>query len=486
MNKRIIPVVLAGGGGTRLWPLSREQFPKQYLKLDSDKTLLQDTFARLNSETLKSSDFKIGATLVICNEDHRFLVAEQARECAANLSKIVLEPTGRNTAPALTIAALMQDDPESILVMMPADHKISDRLKFGEAVLAAAELADLGYLVTFGILPAGAETGYGYIQYGDVLSLDGKTGSAFAIHRFVEKPDREAAERYLQEGNYLWNSGIFVMKSAIWLEAIRNCSPEILTACQKSLAAAKVDADFLRLGEDAFKACPTDSIDYAVMEKLDKSTDISSAVIKLDTFWSDVGSWKGIWEISSKDENGNVMTGDVHAIDTGNSLIMAENRFISTLGINDMVIVETADAVMVASRERSQDVKEIVSWLKEHSRQEAALHRKVYRPWGSYDTVDKGDCFQVKRITVNPGHSLSLQLHRHRAEHWIVVRGTAEVVIGEENITLQKNESTYIPIGVKHRLSNRGESALEIIEVQSGSYLGEDDIVRFEDIYNRN
>jgi mannose-1-phosphate guanylyltransferase / mannose-6-phosphate isomerase len=447
MSKIILPVILAGGGGTRLWPLSREQYPKQYLKLDDEETLLQKTLTRLNIDTLNNSKFSIGAPLVICNEDHRFLVTEQARKCNTTISRIVLEPIGRNTAPALTVAALMQEDADSILVMMPADHKIMDEKIFSEAVLVAAELAGDGYLATFGVLPTCAETGYGYIRHGNKLEHNDGHGSAFALDKFVEKPDLKTAKHYLQLGDYLWNSGIFAMKSSIWLKAIEACSPGILKACQEAVDLAEGDADFLRLNKEAFTACPADSIDYAVMEKLDDLADISGAVVKLDASWSDVGSWNGIWDISTKDSDGNVVKGDVHAIETKNSVIIGEHRFISTLGLSDTVVIETADAVMVASRERSQDVKEIVSWLKENARSEGILHRKVYRPWGSYDSVDTGDCFQVKRITVNPGHSLSLQLHHHRAEHWIVVRGTAEIVKGEETFTLKENGSSAESVG---------------------------------------
>jgi mannose-1-phosphate guanylyltransferase / mannose-6-phosphate isomerase len=486
MSNKIIPVILAGGGGTRLWPLSREQYPKQYLKIDGEHTLLQEALLRLHANALKQSQTKVAPPIIICNEEHRFLVAEQARDCNIELSRIILEPIGRNTAPALTIAALTQEDTDSILVMMPADHKIPDNKRFGEAVWVAAELAEQGYLTTFGVSPSIPETGYGYIRHGKKLEANEDIISVFELEQFVEKPDLKTAEEYMQLGNYLWNSGIFVMKASTWLSAIETCSPEMLKACQKALDSAEVDVDFFRLNKKAFTACPADSIDYAVMEKLDKLTDISGAVIKLDTSWSDVGSWNGIWDISTKDCDGNVTRGDVHAIETTNSVIFGEHRLISTLGLNDVVVIDTSDAVLITTRNRSQDVKEIVSWLKENTRNEGIHHRMVYRPWGSYESIDAGDRFQVKRITVNPGQSLSLQLHHHRAEHWIVVQGIAEIVNGEETFTLNENESTYIPIGVKHRLSNFGEDPLKIIEVQSGSYLGEDDIVRFEDVYNRN
>ncbi len=457
-------------------------YPKQFLSLDGERTLLEHTLSRLDIEVFKHQNHQIESSLLVCNEEHRFLVAEQARSCKADISKIVLEPFGRNTAPALTVAALMNKEKDPVLILMPADHKITDRTRFSEAIACAATLAADGYISMLGVTPTSAETGYGYIQYGETLFREDLSVPSFELERFVEKPSLERAEEFLRSGDYLWNSGIFVMKVSVWLDVIKLFSPDTLEACQRAFDKSNLDVNFIRLDPTEFESCPNGSIDFAVMEKIPASMGV---VVKLDSPWSDVGSWEGVWDISVKDENDNVIRGDVHVTDTRNSVIFGDHRFISTIDIEDLVVVDTPDALMIASRKSSQAVKSITSWLTHNTRKEGKHHRKVYRPWGSYDTVDQGDSFQVKRIIVNPGHSLSLQLHKHRAEHWIVVRGSAEIIKGEDMFTLAENESTYIPSGVKHRLSNINDYPLEIIEVQSGDYLGEDDIVRFEDKYDR-
>lgn len=440
----------------------------------------------------------VAAPLIVCNEEHRFLVAEQVRELGKATAGIILEPVGRNTAPALTLAALAfeKQGQDAVMLVMPADHVIRDQQAFSQAVAAALELEQAGYLVTFGIVPTGPETGYGYIKTGEVLGGGGKGdeitiphSSRLRPHRiaaFVEKPDLATAQSYVTSGQYLWNSGMFVMRASVWLQAIGEYRPDILAACRRAFEGGSADQDFYRVDKQAFTACPSDSIDYAVMEKVTagKGT-LQAAVVPLDVGWSDVGAWSAIWEVGVPDADGNVTKGDVLSHGTRNSLLFAEHRLVAGVGLEDMIVVETADAVMVAHKSRAQEVKQIVERLKAENRSERLTHRRVYRPWGSYEGIDAGERFQVKRIIVKPGAALSLQMHHHRAEHWIVVRGTARVTRGEEVFLLTENQSTYIPLGVQHRLENPGSLPLEIIEVQSGSYLGEDDIVRFEDVYGR-
>ncbi len=487
----IAPIIVAGGGGTRLWPLSREHYPKQFLRLGGELTLLQQTLSRLQG--LKDSGGDAGGAAVIlppwiiCNEEHRFLVAEQARQIAVRPSGIVLEPVGRNTAPALTCGALLsrgQPDPDPILLMMPADHLMQDPSRFQRAVLRAMALAERGFLVAFGAPAVRPETGFGYIEHGDPMRADSGP-SAYEIKAFVEKPDEARARAYVEAGYYAWNCGIFMMKASVWFEALRLYHPEMLTSCERACLEASQEGDFHRLSRGDFEACPSDSIDYAVMEKLGGAGPLGAAVVTLEAGWSDVGAWSSLWEVSGRDGAGNLLQGDVCAIDARDNLVFSESRFVALLGCRDLVVVETADAVLVTPRQRSQDVKRLIAWMHSAGRVERMSHRRVYRPWGSYESVDNGERFQVKRIVVNPGAMLSLQMHHHRAEHWIVVKGTARVQRGEESFLLSENESTYIPLGVKHRLENPGTIPLEIIEVQSGPYLGEDDIVRFEDAYNR-
>lgn len=483
----ICPVILAGGGGTRLWPLSRDHYPKQFLSVIGERTLLQQTLTRLDD---LGGGFEVEPPLVICNEAHRFLVAEQARSLELHLRRIVLEPTGRNTAPALTVAALQraQDDEDAILVMLPADHSIGDEAGFRNALLRACRVAAGGAIVTFGIVPDRPETGYGYIRHGhpwgDAAASDGDQ-QAFEVAAFVEKPDAARARSYVESGDYSWNSGIFIMRARVWLAAMERHAQDILDACRQALAGSEVDGDFCRLDREAFTACRSDSVDYAVMEQVGSDAALSAAVLPIEVGWSDVGSWSSLWEISPQGDDGNVVNGDVCTIDSANSLLIAQHRFLAALGCEDLVVIETADAVLVMPKARAQETKRVVEWLKARERDERLTHRRVYRPWGSYEPLDVGEGFQVKRITVNPGQSLSLQMHHRRAEHWIVVRGTARVTRGDKEFDLAVNESTYIPIGTKHRLANLGTEELEIIEVQSGDYLGEDDIVRFDDVYKR-
>ncbi|TCK18097.1 mannose-1-phosphate guanylyltransferase/mannose-6-phosphate isomerase [Thiogranum longum] len=466
------PVILSGGAGSRLWPASREFYPKPMLPMFGKHTLLQDTTTRLDGVD------SVQSPLFVCNEEHRFLVAEQVRALDKEAEAIMLEPEGRNTAPALTLAALhlAGKDPDAVMVVMPADHVIPDRASFTETVERGGELAQKGYLVTFGVVADKPETGYGYINRGKEIEDSG----SFTVDRFVEKPDATTAQGYVDSGDYYWNSGIFVMRADRWLEEIGKYQPDILAACRVAMEHGKSDADFLRADKSAFLESPSDSIDYAVMEKTDRA-----AVVPMETHWSDVGSWSSIWEVSERDEDGNVARGDVLTHDTKNSLLMADQRCIAAVGLDNMIVVETADAVLVADKRNSQDVKSIVSQLKASDREEYRFHSRVYRPWGDYEGIDNGARYQVKRLTVKPGAQLSLQMHHHRAEHWIVVSGTAKVTRGDDVFMLSENESTYIPLGTTHRLENPGNIPLEIIEVQSGSYLGEDDIVRFEDVYNR-
>jgi mannose-1-phosphate guanylyltransferase/mannose-6-phosphate isomerase len=473
------PVILSGGSGTRLWPLSREQYPKQLLPLVGSESLLQATVRRLDGLT------ELAEPLLICNEDHRFVVAEQVRQLGRQGS-IMLEPVGRNTAPAMTLAALWasRSGADPVLVVMPADHVIQDGEHFRAAVARAARLAEAGMAVTFGITPDRPETGYGYIQQGPALAAE---PGAHTLARFVEKPDRQTAQTYLDTGGYLWNSGLFVMKASTWLTAIGHCRPDILVACREALATTAADGDFVRIAKEAFATCPADSIDYAVMERLtvgDGSLP-AAAVIPLAAGWSDVGAWDSLWEVLPKDDAGNAHRGDVMLQDTTHTLAFSESRLVACVGVRDLVVVETPDAVLVAHKDQTQAVKQIAERLKAAGRPEAQSHRKVHRPWGWYDGIDAGERFQVKRIVVKPGASLSLQMHHHRAEHWVVVRGTARVTRGEETFLLAENQSTYIPIGTTHRLENPGRLPLEMVEVQSGAYLGEDDIVRFDDHYGR-
>lgn len=467
----LCPVILAGGTGSRLWPMSRQLNPKQFLPLlDSSLSMLQQTLGRLQGlETV--------SPMVICNEEHRFLAAEQLRVCGYDQSRILLEPIGRNTAPAIAIAALQQIEQgrDDLLLVLAADHQIADEEVFRDSVRQAMPLAREGRLVTFGIVPTHPETGYGYIQKGDLL---GEAG--FKVGRFVEKPQRETVQAYLASGEFFWNSGMFLFRASRYLEELEKFRPDILEVCRHALATSHQDLHFTRIDEATFKNCPEESVDYAVMEKTD-----SAAVVPLDAGWSDVGSWSALWALSEQDGKGNARSGDVIAEDSEGCLLRAEHRLVATVGVRDLVVVETKDAVLVAHKDRVQDVKHVVNRLASEGRPEHRNHREVYRPWGVYDSVDQGERYQVKRITVKPGAKLSVQMHHHRAEHWIVVSGTARVTNGEKTYLVAENQSTYIPIGEIHALENPGVIDLELIEVQSGSYLGEDDIVRFEDRYGR-
>ena len=475
MTKLIIsPVIMCGGSGTRLWPLSRSQFPKQFLPLVNDTSMLQDTMARLPVDHQ--------APVFICNEDHRFLVAEQVKQVHCQKATILLEPQGRNTAPAVALAALnaLAENKNAILLVLAADHVIKDTEKFHQAVDIATTAALQDKLVTFGIVPTHAETGYGYIKQGVEINGDSKGYGIYEVAKFVEKPNEETAQDYLNSGDYLWNSGMFLFKASRYLEELEKFRPDILASCKKAMSNVEKDLDFTRPDREAFLQCADESIDYAVMEKT-----LDAIVVPLDAGWSDVGSYSALWEVCPKDKQCNVIKGDVIAQDTTNSYIHSQNKLITTLGIDNLIVIDTPDAVLIANKDKVQNVKEIVNELKSQERQETKLHREVYRPWGKYDSVDHGERFQVKRITVNPGAKLSVQMHHHRAEHWIVVSGTAKVTLDDETILLSENQSTYIPIGVVHALENPGKLPLEMIEVQSGSYLGEDDIVRFEDKYGR-
>ncbi|MDI1253490.1 mannose-1-phosphate guanylyltransferase/mannose-6-phosphate isomerase [Thermomonas sp.] len=464
----MIPVILSGGSGTRLWPLSREAHPKQFLPLAGEHSLLQATWLRV-------SPLAGRPPIVVAGEDHRFMVAEQLREVGCKDATILLEPAARNTAPAIAVAALeaMLDGTDPLLLVLPSDHVVTDVEGFRRAVLAASAHAIEGGLVTFGIVPTGPETGYGYIK--------AEAGEGIrAVAQFVEKPDAESAARYVESGDYFWNSGMFMFRASVYLSELEARQPQMLAACREAMDRAVRDADFIRLDRDAFSASPSDSIDYAVMEQAP-----GVSVLPIDVGWSDVGSWAALWQVAGQDASGNAHHGDVISEDCRNTMAWGDGRLLALLGLDDVVVVDTADAVLVAHRDRVQDIKGIVAKLKAAGRSEPVWHRKVYRPWGSYDSIDLGERFQVKRITVNPGATLSLQMHHHRAEHWIVVSGTGRVTRGEETLLLGENQSTYIPLGVKHRLENPGRVPLELIEVQSGSYLGEDDIIRFEDVYGR-
>ena len=466
----IVPIIMAGGSGSRLWPLSRQMNPKQFLKLYGETTLLQQTLSRL-------SGLETASPVIICNENHRFLVAEQMRQLELPEINILLEPVGRNTAPAIALAALhaCQGGQDPVLLVLAADHYIANEAVFRDAVNSASQLAAQGKLITFGIVPTHPETGYGYIQRGVAFGQAG-----YQVARFVEKPDCEKAEVYLQSGDYYWNSGMFMFKSSAYLKALGEFRPDILEACKKALLHGQKDMDFIRVNADAFIQCPEDSIDYAVMEKTN-----DAAVIPLDAGWSDIGSWSALWEIGNKDAHGNVCKGDVLALNTNNCLIHADHKLVATVGVDNLVVVETKDAVLVVHKDNVQDVKKVVEAIKKDGRHEHINHREVYRPWGVYDSVEAGERYQVKRITVKPGAKLSVQMHHHRAEHWVVVSGTAKVTNGDKTFLVTENESTYIPIGEIHALENPGKIPLELIEVQSGSYLGEDDIVRFDDKYGR-
>lgn len=466
------PVVLSGGSGTRLWPLSRQNQPKQFLALMGDHSLYQETVLR--ASRLPGA----GAPVTVCAEDHRFMVGEQLQAVGIADGRILLEPTARNTAPAIALAAvdLAARDADALMLVLPADHLIEDEAAFREAVAHAMGLARDGWLVTFGIRPDYAETGYGYILGGAPLGQAG-----FAVERFVEKPDRETAEAYVAHGGYSWNSGMFLFRAARYLEELERHAPAIAAAAREAYAGARADLDFIRIDAEAFAASPNDSIDYAVMEKTDRA-----AVVPVSCGWSDIGSWSALWSVAERDADDNRIDGDVIALDSrGNLVRAAERRMIATLGVEDLVIVDTPDATLVARKERVQDVKLLVEQLKAAGRTEHLVHRKVYRPWGSYDSLAVGARFQVKRIVVNPGAALSLQRHAHRAEHWVVVSGVAEVTCGERVYEVAENESTFIPRGSVHRLRNRGKTPVELIEVQSGGYLGEDDIERIEDVYGR-
>ena len=460
-------VVMAGGSGTRLWPLSRAAHPKQFLALNGKDTMLQATFKRLHGLDIQSS-------VTICNEEHRFFVAEQLREID-KLGSIILEPVGRNTAPAIALAALSSPEGEDpLLLVLAADHVIQDVAAFTKTVMSSIPLAEAGKLVTFGIVAHEPNTGYGYVKKGE------SQGPGFAVDAFVEKPSIEVAKEYLESGNYFWNSGMFLFKASRYLEELKKYRPDIYEACQLSMEATLKDNDFLRVNELAFDACPSESIDYAVMEKTD-----DAVVVPMNARWSDIGSWSSLWDISQKDGNGNATYGDVILHESHNSYIRTDGNLVAAIGVDDLVIVSTKDVLVVAHKDSVDDVKVVAQQLKAKSRTEWQHHREVYRPWGKYESIDSGERYQVKRITVKPGAKLSVQMHHHRAEHWVVVSGTAKVTNGEKTFILSENESTYIPVGAVHALENPGKVPLEMIEVQSGSYLGEDDIVRFEDVYGR-
>lgn len=462
----IIPVVLSGGSGTRLWPLSRKHYPKQLLPLVTENTLLQDTLLRVDH---------LADPIIVCNNDHRFMVAEQVQSVGLHAASIILEPVARNTAPAIALAAFeaAQIDSDAIIAVFAADHVILDQKNFRSALDIGITAAAMGKLATFGIVPAHPETGYGYIK------SSSKSQDAEVLE-FVEKPDLQTAKHYLESGDYLWNSGMFVFKASVYLDELKTFSPEIYKACEEGFKQAKKDLDFLRIDEAAFSQAADDSVDYVVMEKTKKAW-----VVPMDAGWSDVGSWSSLWDVSKKDENGNVNRGDVISIDSSDCYFESQDKLIAAIGLEGLVVINTKDALLLAKKDRVQEVKKIVSQLKADNRHEHLLHREVYRPWGSYDSIESGNRYQVKRITVKPGASLSLQMHYHRSEHWVVVEGSAVVTIDDTEHLLSANESVYIPLGSKHRLTNPGKIPLELIEVQSGTYLGEDDIVRFEDNYGR-
>ena len=480
---QVTPVILCGGSGTRLWPLSRTGFPKQFLCLTGNESLFQQAAQRLAA--LGNDQIQVASPVIVSGEDHRFLASEQLREIGIGLGTALLEPVGRNTAPALTLAAMaaVQNGQDPVLVVTPADQTIANAVAFSAAVQQAIAQAAQGNIVILGVTPDKPETGYGYIHTENSGRLP-QQGSVCQVKAFVEKPDLQTAQRYLNEGGYYWNAGMFVLKASVWLAAIEQFAPAILQTTRKAWDARKTDAAFVRPGKAEFEAIPSESVDYAVMEHCPGSA-FPIQMVPLDAGWSDLGAWDAVWQVQPKDAQGNAHQGDVLHTDSHNTLVHASSRLVALVGVNDLVVVETADAVLVASKSRSQDVKAIVNQLGAQQREEQTLHRKVHRPWGWYDSIDEGGRFKVKRIQVKPKASLSLQKHHHRAEHWIVVTGTAEITNGDKVLTLTENQSTYIPLGEVHRLANPGTIPLEIIEVQSGSYLGEDDIVRFEDTYGR-
>lgn len=473
----MIPVILSGGSGTRLWPLSRSSYPKQFLPITEEKTLFQMTLERISNLNQALANFQ--NPIIVTNENHRFIVAEQLR-LQKTSAQILLEPIARNTAPAIAAAAELAlsrgEDP--VLLILAADHVIEQQEAFNQAVAVGLSAAESGKLVTFGIVPTAPETGYGYIKAQQ--KVEQSELKSYPVAEFVEKPNRATAEQYVADGSYLWNSGMFMFKASTYLQELEKFNPAIAQNAKNAIQSCKNDLDFIRLDKESFEQCPEDSIDYAVMEKTEHAV-----VVPLNANWNDVGAWNSVWEVSQKDENGNSLRGDVITQDTHNSLIHAETRLVSTLGLENIVVIETADAVLVADQSKVQDIKKIVEKLKSTQRCEVDAHRKVYRPWGSYDSIEHGSRYQVKCIVVNPGQKLSLQMHHHRAEHWIVVNGTAKVRKGDETVMLTENQSIYIPLGETHALENPGKVPLELIEVQSGSYLGEDDIVRFEDVYGR-
>jgi mannose-1-phosphate guanylyltransferase/mannose-6-phosphate isomerase len=473
MGLQFYPVILSGGSGTRLWPMSRRLLPKQFLALLSEHTLFQETALRV--KPMESC----AAPIVVCNDEQRFLAADQLREIGVEPSVMLLEPVGRNTAPAIAVAALAaaERDPEALLLVLPSDHTVTRPEVFRRDALAALQLAQRGYLATFGIVPDAPETGFGYIERG--TPIEGAP-RCWNVASFREKPDRAAAESFIENGRFFWNSGMFAFSAAAYLQELRRLRPEMLAAAERAYAGSRRDLDFLRLDKASFEQCPADSIDYAVMEKT-----ANAVVVQTDPGWSDVGTWQALWSVSPRDEAGNVAAGDVHLYDAKGCYVRAEKRHVSAIGVENLVIVETDDALLVVPKDRSQDVKEAVSRLDSLKRTEHVSHSRVYRPWGYYESVDAGERFQVKRIMVKPQAALSLQMHHHRAEHWIVVSGTAKVTCGEKEFLVGENESTYIPVGAKHRLENPGKMPLYLIEVQSGGYLGEDDIVRFDDRYRR-
>jgi mannose-1-phosphate guanylyltransferase len=466
----IVPVILSGGSGTRLWPLSRKLHPKQFINLVNETTLFQDTILRLPKD--------VAEPLIICNEEHRFLAAEQLRAIGKKTKGIILEPEGRNTAPAVALGALqfINKGEDPILLVLSADHLIKNIEAFHQSITIASELAENNKLITFGVVPDKAETGYGYIE-----AIINNTDDYYSIKSFTEKPNQKNAKKYLDSVNYLWNSGMFMFKASVFLSELEKFEPEILSACKKSCTTKNIDSDFIRINNDAFHQCPNESIDYAVMEHTK-----NGVVVPLDANWSDVGSWSSLWDIKTKDNNDNVSKGDVFLEDVKNTYTYSSNRLVSVIGVSNLVIVDTQDALLVADKQQTHNIKKIVARLNNDKRSEVDNHRKVFRPWGYYDLVDSGEGFQVKRIVVNSGAKLSLQKHKYRAEHWVVVKGVALVTCGDKIFELVENQSTYIPQGSIHRLENHQDIPLEIIEIQTGSYLGEDDIIRFEDDYQRN
>ena len=483
------PVILAGGSGTRLWPLSREAHPKQFQPLMGEQSLFQDTVCRLDGMD------EIAPPLVLCNEEHRFLVAEHLRQLGQKALAITLEPVGRNTAPALTLAALMLldadagfSDGDAVMLVLPADHVVRDVQSFQRLARRGAELAMDNSIVTFGILPDSPKTGYGYVRKGEPQARANSV-PAFRVAEFVEKPERATAKQMLKSESYLWNSGMFMMRASVWMRELRRYRPDIADACVAAHASLQRDGDFYRPDTASFAACPGESIDYAVMERMGRKPSQNGSadclVLPMDIGWTDLGAWSSLWEESERDERGNVIQGDVYARSMTDSLVISQRRLVAAVGLDDVILIETADAVLAAHKDRVQDVRELVEHLKIDGRPEQENHRKINRPWGSFETVDAGERFRVKRLTITPGEALSLQMHHHRAEHWVVVKGTAKVTRGEEVFLLTENQSAYVPVGVDHRLENPGTLPLEVVEVQTGSYLEEDDIVRFKDRYDR-